>query len=89
MRYACSPTGLLAIGYDQAQLDPVGMRKNVSRFRTNHVSHPRTHADLFQHLQTSPAAALDCSVLGLDKTVNYFFAGIYLLTQYPTEEEST
>ena len=69
--------GLLTVGYDQAQLDRVGMRKNVSRFRTNHVSHPRMHADLFQRSQTSPAAALDCSVLGLDKTVNHFFAGTH------------
>ena len=80
--------GLLTVGYDQAQLDRVGMRKNVSRFRTNYVSHPRIYADLFQRLQTSPAAALDCSILGLDKTVNYFFVGIYLLAQYPTEEKS-
>ena len=33
--------GLLTVGYDQAQLDRVGMRKNVSRFGTNYVSHPR------------------------------------------------
>ena len=78
--------GLMAVGYEQRQIDRVGMKKNISRFRTNYVSHPRIYADLFERLQR--IGNLDCSVLGIDKTVNYFFAAIYLLAQYPTEEKA-
>ena len=45
--------GLLAIGYDQRQLGRVGMKKNISRFRANYVSHPRVYADLFERLQNA------------------------------------
>ena len=66
------------------------MKKNISRFRTNYVSHPRVYADLFERLQTTEIdeALLDCSVLGLEKTLNYFFMAIYLLAEYPTEEKA-
>ena len=78
--------GLMAVGYEQRQIDRVGMKKNISRFRTNYVSHPRIYADLFERLQR--IGDLDCSVLGIDKTVNYFFAAMHLLAQYPTEEKA-
>ena len=78
--------GLLAVGYDQRQIDRVGMKKNISRFRTNCVSHPRVHADLFERLQRF--GILDCSVLGIDKTENHFFAATCLLTQCATEEKA-
>ena len=59
--------GLLAIGYEQRQLDRVQMKKNISRFRANYVSHPRVYADLFERLQKTEARPLDCSILGVDK----------------------
>ena len=76
--------GLLALRYDQRKLDRVSCKKNISRFRTNCVCHPRAHADLFERLQSTqiPEARLDCSVLGVDKTLNYFFMAIYLLARY-------
>ena len=77
--------GLLAIGCDQRQLGRVGMKKNISRFRANYVSHPRVYADLFERLQN--AGAIDCSTLGLDKTVNYFFMAMHLLAEHPKEEK--
>ena len=89
--------GLLVVGYDQKSLDRVGLKKNISRFRTHYVCHPRrTHyvchprvfADtIFERLQTTQIeeAHLDCSKLGTEKTVNYFFMAIYLMAQYPTE----
>ena len=82
--------GLSDVGCDQKQLDRVGMKKNISQFRTNYVSHPRVYADLFERLQTTEIdeALLDCSVLGLEKTLNYFFMAIYLLAEYPTEEKA-
>ena len=80
--------GLLAIGYDQSQLDRVGLMKNLSRFQSSYVCHPRVYADLFERLQQIVEAPLDCSIFGVDKTVNYFFMAIYLLTQYPTEEKA-
>ena len=78
--------GLLAVGYDQRQIDRAGMKKNISRFRTNYVSHPRIYADLFERLQR--IGDLDCTVLGIDKTENYFFAAACLLAQNPTEEKA-
>ena len=82
--------GLLAVGFDQKQLDRAGWKKNLSRFRANFVGHPRVYADLFHRLQTTEneEARVDCSVLGVEKTLNYFFMGIYLLAQYPTEERA-
>ena len=32
--------------------------------------------------------SLDCSILGLEKSLNYFFMGVHILAQYPTEEEA-
>ena len=46
--------GLLAVGYNQNELDRVNLKKNVSRFRTKYGSHPRIYADLFERLQTTP-----------------------------------
>ena len=81
--------GLLAVGFKQEQIDRVKHKKNLSRFRTNYCSHPRVYAHLFERLQTTDIeeAQLDCSALGLEKTLNYFFAAIYLLARYPTEEQ--
>ena len=81
--------GLLVVGYDQKSLDRVGLKKNISRFRTHYVCHPRVYADIFERLQTTPIeeAHLDCK-LGVEKTVNYFFMAIYLMAQYPTEEHA-
>ena len=81
--------GLLAVGYDQKQLGRVKLKKNLSRFRTNFVGHPRVYADLFVRLQKTEIdkARLDCSILGIEKTLNYFFMTIYFLAQYPTEEK--
>ena len=78
--------GLLAKGYEQRQIDRVKMKTNLSRFRSIYVGHPRVYADLFERLQTS--GTLDCSILGIEKTVNYFFMAIYLLAEYPTEEKA-
>ena len=82
--------GLLVVGYDQKSLDRVGLKKNISRFRTHYVCHPRVYADIFERLQTTPIeeAYLDCSKLGVDKTVDYFFMAIFLMAQYPTEEHA-
>ena len=78
------------MGYDQRNLDRVGLKKNISRFRSHYVCHPRVYADLFVRLQTTEIvdAQLDCSKLGLEKTLNYFFMSIYILAQYPTEEHA-
>ena len=62
------------------------MKKNISRFGTNYVSHPRVYADLFERLQR--IGGLDCAVLGIDKTENCFFAAACLLAQCPTEEKA-
>ena len=72
--------GLLVVGYDQKSLDRVGLKKNISRFRTHYVCHPRVFVDIFERLQTTQIeeARLDCSKLGTEKTVNYFFMAIYL-----------
>ena len=78
--------GLLAVKFDQRQLDRVGLKKNLSRFRSNYVGHPRVHAILFEMLQET--GLLDCSILGLEKSLNCFFVGVHLLAQHPTEEES-
>ena len=45
--------GLLVVGYDQRNLDRVGLKKNISRFQSNYVCHPRVYADLFERLQTT------------------------------------
>ena len=74
------------LGYDQRQIGRAGMKNNISRFRTNYVSHPRVCADLFERLQR--IGGLDCAVLGIDKTENCFFAAACLLAQYPTEEKA-
>ena len=63
--------GLLAVKFDQRQLDRVGLKKNLSRFRSNCVGHPRVCAILFEMLQET--GSLDCSILGLEKSLNYFF----------------
>jgi hypothetical protein len=48
------------------------------------------YADLFEKLQTTDidAARTDCAKLGVEKTLNYFFMAIYLLSKYPTEEQA-
>ena len=56
--------GLLAVKFDQRQLDRVGLKKNLSRFRSNYVGHPRVHVILFEMLQET--GLLDCSILGLE-----------------------
>jgi len=33
-------------------------------------------------------ARLDCSTLGVEKTLNYYFMALYLLARYPTEEQA-
>ena len=82
--------GLLAVGFTQQRLDSVKLEKNLSRFRSNFVAHPCVYVDLFERLQTTKIeeAQVDCSILGVDKTLKYFFMAIYLLSKYPTEEEA-
>lgn len=81
--------GLKILGYDDRKIARVGLKKNLSRFRTCYVGHPRVYATLFGRLQTTgiPEARLDCSILGEEKTLNYFFMSIYFLANYPTEEK--
>ena len=84
--------GLKVVHYDDHDrqlLDRVSMKKNLSRFRSNYVGHPGAYADLFYRLQTTdiPEARLDCSILGVEKTLNYFFMTICFLANYPTEEK--
>jgi hypothetical protein len=82
--------GLKAVGYTEERLKSVNLTKNLSRFRCNYVGHPRVYAELFTLLQKTEndAAKLDCSILGVAKTLNYFLMAIYLLSKYPTEEEA-
>ena len=81
--------GLKVVGFDENRISRVGMKKNLSRFRSNYVGHPRVYADLFHRLQTTSIAGarVDCSVLGIEKTLNYFLMSIYFLANYPTEEK--
>ena len=87
--WKCSTYGLLAVGHDQNQLGRVKLKKNLSRFCTNFVGHPRIHADLFLHLQTIEIdkAHLDCSILRIEKMLKCFFMTTHFLAQYPTEEK--
>jgi hypothetical protein len=82
--------GLQAVGFSPERIQRVGLAKNLSRFRSHYVGHPRVYADLFVLLQTTAneEARLDCSILGITKTRNYFFMAIYLLAVYPTEEQA-
>ena len=82
--------GLLAVGCEQRKSDRVSTKKNISGFRSNCVCHPRICAELFARLQMTDTeeAKLDCSALGVDKTANYFFMAMYLLADYPTEEQA-
>ena len=79
--------GLAAVGFSEKRRSRCGLLKNLSRFRAHYVGHPRVYAELFERLQTTEVeeAQLDCSVLGVEKTVDYFFMAIFLLAQYPTE----
>lgn len=81
--------GLRVVGYEDHQIDRCSWKKNLSRFRTCFVGHPRVYADLFHRLQSTaiPEAMLDCSILGEEKTLDYFFMTIYFLANYPTEEQ--
>jgi hypothetical protein len=83
--------GLLAVGFQEHQIKRVVPRKNLSRFRTSYVSHPRVYSDLFLRLQTTEvngSQLLDCSVWGAEKTLNYFFMAIHLLAKYPAENDA-
>lgn len=82
--------GLQAVGFHEERIKRVGLKKNLSRFRSNFVAHPRVYADLLYRLQATDIteARLDFSRLGKEKTLNYFFMAIYLLANYPTEEEA-
>ena len=82
--------GLGVVCFDEKRCQRVGLKKNLSRFRSAYVGHPRVYADLFERLQTTEIeeARLDCSILGREKTLNYFFMTISFLATYPTEEEA-
>jgi hypothetical protein len=82
--------GLLAMGFSEKRILRVKKEKNFSRFRSHYVGHPKVYADLLYRLQVTdiPEAHLDFSILGKDKTIKYFFMGIYLLASYPTEERA-
>lgn len=82
--------GLLAVKYSEKQLKRVGKKKNLARFRNSYTSDPIVYADLFYRLQTTSIleALLDCDALGREKTLNYFFMALNLLSCYPTELEA-
>ena len=68
-------TGLLVVGYDQRNLDWDRLKEYISGFQSHYVCHPRVYTDLFVGLQTTEIVdtQLDCSKLGLEKALNYFF----------------
>ena len=83
--------GLQVVGFKEERIKSVGLKKNLSRFRSAFVGHPRVYADLFGRLQSTDidTARIDCAKLGgVEKTLNYFFMAIYLLANYPTEEKA-
>lgn len=81
---------LALVGFNATRQNRVNRAKNLSRFRTHYNSHPRVYADLFYRLQVTQIdeARVDCSVLGDEKTTNYFLMAIHLLACYPKEEEA-
>lgn len=81
--------GLKLVGFTDKQIQRVGEKKNLSRFRTHYQSHPAVYAVLLMRLQetTDEDARL---VFGSNRaqTLKYFFMAIHFLACYPTEEKA-
>jgi hypothetical protein len=81
--------GLKLVGFSDKQIQRVGEKKNLSRFRTHYGAHPIVYAALLTRLQetTNEDARVEFDI-NPEQMLNYFFMAIHFLACYPTEEKA-